>query len=221
MIALLHGRRLPCVECSATDETFAGLLALARGGSSDALGLLFAAQWRSLLIISRRGLDHRLAPKLSAEDLIQETFLDAQLGLQQFRGRRPEEFAAWLRAILANRLANSVRRYRLTKSRCIDRELPQAVVESVIAAACDSRSTPSIDLENRETRAQLAAGLRRMPPLVRQVLIERTCRGDSFREIAVRHACSQKVARRHWIRGLQELQWYLNAPPQRLGDADS
>jgi RNA polymerase sigma-70 factor (ECF subfamily) len=49
--------------------------------------------------------------KLDASDLVQEVLMKAHLAKRQFRGQTPEEFAAWLRRILANRLADEQRRF--------------------------------------------------------------------------------------------------------------
>jgi DNA-directed RNA polymerase specialized sigma24 family protein len=40
-----------------------------------------------------------------AQDLVQDTFVNAMKGFPGFRGRYPGEFIAWLCTILANRLA--------------------------------------------------------------------------------------------------------------------
>ena len=211
MIASQRSVQVGDRQSSKAEQEFLCLLNQARGGTTEALGELFAAQWPALLVVAHSSLDHRLAAKLSAEDLGQETVLEAQLGLHQFRGWRQIEFAAWLKAILLNRLSNSVRHFRRTKRRDIDRELPQAAVEAAIAATCDSRATPNIEAELLETRSQLSAGICRMAPLARAVVLERACHGASFREIGLRHHCSPKVARRHWTEGLRELQRHMNS----------
>jgi RNA polymerase sigma-70 factor (ECF subfamily) len=211
MIAPWRGYSNACIEPSEADEDFLRLLTQARAGSSEALGQLFAAQGSVLLAVARRNLDHRLGVKLAPEDLVQETFLEAQLCLDQFRGWRQVEFAAWLRAVLLNRLANGLRRFRRTKRRSLDRELPQAAVESAIAAAPDPHAAPNVEAEAREISLRLSAGMRGMAPLVRAVLIERACQDATFREIGLRHDCSPKVARRHWVQGLRELQRHMKA----------
>jgi RNA polymerase sigma-70 factor (ECF subfamily) len=56
-------------------------------------------------------LDARLQSKLDPSDVVQETLLKAHQNFAQFRGQTSAELAGWLRRILANTMAEAVRRY--------------------------------------------------------------------------------------------------------------
>jgi RNA polymerase sigma-70 factor (ECF subfamily) len=62
-----------------------------------------------LQLLARMTWDRRLQPRLDASDLVQQTLLQAQKGLEQFRGQTDAELAAWLRRILARVLAHATR----------------------------------------------------------------------------------------------------------------
>src|ERR1700681_3528978 len=87
------------------------LLRLAQSGDQQALGQLLELYRNYLAILARLQIGRRLQGKADAADLVQETFLDAHRNFGRFRGTTEGEFAAWLRQILAGRLAMLVRRY--------------------------------------------------------------------------------------------------------------
>src|SRR5207245_5606949 len=57
----------------------------------------------------------KLQNKIDASDVVQEALLQAVVALPQFRGQTDHEFAAWLRAILANKLTDAARHFARKK----------------------------------------------------------------------------------------------------------
>src|SRR5262249_9269140 len=72
-------------------------------------------------LLARAGLDPRLAAKLDASDVVQQTMLEAHRDRAEFRGSTSGEWAAWLRQILVRNLANALRDFRRDR-RDISRE---------------------------------------------------------------------------------------------------
>src|SRR5215470_4731845 len=62
-----------------------------------------------LHLLARLTLPRRLRGLLSASDLAQDTILKALRKREQFRGQTEAEYRGWLRAILANALADAAR----------------------------------------------------------------------------------------------------------------
>src|SRR5262249_60531229 len=62
-------------------------------------------------LLARLQLDPRLRGLLDPSDLVQQTLLRAHRSREQCRGTTEEQYAAWLRAILADELADAVRRF--------------------------------------------------------------------------------------------------------------
>ncbi len=98
------------------------LVAAARAGSSDAMGLLLQSCRTYLLAISESELSAELRIKVSPSDLVQETFAEGQRSMPNFSGSQPEEFLAWLRGILMHKVAHSRRRFLGTAARDLGRE---------------------------------------------------------------------------------------------------
>jgi RNA polymerase sigma-70 factor (ECF subfamily) len=83
----------------------ATLLARAREGDRDALGLLIGRHYPAALRLCRR-----LLGAAEAQDIAQEAALRAILGLDRLQD--PQRFGAWLHAIAANLARMSLRRRR-------------------------------------------------------------------------------------------------------------
>ena len=84
-----------------------------------------------LRVLARLHIDPRLRGKLDPSDVAQETLLRAHERRDQFRGTTDAELAAWLRQILANQLAEALRRYtRQARDVNLERPLEAAVEES-------------------------------------------------------------------------------------------
>jgi RNA polymerase sigma-70 factor (ECF subfamily) len=64
-----------------------------------------------LHLLARLQLDARLQGKVDPSDLVQLTLLSAYEKRSQFRGATEAEYLGWLRQILANHLAKTLRRY--------------------------------------------------------------------------------------------------------------
>src|SRR5882724_8951941 len=89
----------------------ANLLLRAQQGEEGAQGALLETYRNYLELLARIEIGRRLQTKVDADDLVQETFLEAHRNFGLFRGDQEAEFIAWLRAILATRIADLLRRY--------------------------------------------------------------------------------------------------------------
>ena len=63
-----------------------------------------------LRLLARLQLNPRLRRQLDSSDLVQETLLKAHARRQQFHGKTDAELAGWLRSILANTIADALRK---------------------------------------------------------------------------------------------------------------
>ncbi len=181
----------------------------ARDGSTTALGRILELGQRYFLLVAKNGLDDRLKSKVGASDVVQETFVAAQRSFEQFRGETEQELRGWLLSILAHRLADYVRRYRLSQQRSVDRELGGAPAEWQLGDLCDSAPTPGAAAVGREEQRRVQAAIAQLREPLRSVLIARTWHGASFAEIGQQHGCSADAARKTWSRAVQTMQKLL------------
>ncbi len=192
------------------------LLTLARQGQGQALGQLLEIYRSWLLLVSRLQIDQRLQGKVSASDLVQETFLHAQQAFPGFLGSTERELVEWLRRILASRLAEVVRQFYGTKRRNprleqqLDAELDHS--SQVSAALADPGASPSQQASQRERVVVVSNALDRLSPDYREVIILRHFQGLPFHEVAVRMQRSEEAVKKTWARALSALRRALGGP---------
>jgi RNA polymerase sigma-70 factor (ECF subfamily) len=199
------------VACPDPEE----LLRQARTDRDQALGQLLELYRNYLVILARLQIGRRLQGKADAADLVQETFLDAHRNFGRFRGTTEGEFAAWLRQILAGRLAMLVRRYLGTQRRDVrlERELGAGLDESTRAldkGLVAGQSTPSKQASRREQALLLADALGELPEDYREVIIMRHLESLTFPDVARRMGRSVDSVKNLWARALARLRRSLD-----------
>jgi len=192
----------------------AQLLQLARDSEQAALGRLLERYRNYLELLARLQIGRRLQCKVDGSDLVQETFLEAHRHFGRFQGKTEATFVAWLRQILAARLAKMVRRYTATQGRDVrlERSLLDELEQS--SRALDrgfqaSQLSPSEHAARREQAVLLADGLGRLPGDYREVLILRHLEGLPFPAIARRMDRSVDRVKKLWARALPRLRGAL------------
>jgi RNA polymerase sigma-70 factor (subfamily 1) len=174
----------------------------ARQGDREALGRALSSVRDYLLFVANDGLQPALQAKATASDLVQDTFLQAQRCVQQFRGRTASEWRHWLRSILISNIAQDRRRLATAK-RQVQRE--ETVPEQMPLEDAQHVDTPSRNLALRELETALVEGLNRIPDHCREVIIWHHREQLSFEEIGRRYGISAEAARKRWKRALGRL----------------
>src|SRR5262245_2890348 len=86
-----------------------GLVEQALAGDRDAIGRLLDEHRAWLRLIAQREIGGKLAARLDASDLVQQSCLSALRNFPQFQGRTAGEFAAWLLAIHRRQVYDAIR----------------------------------------------------------------------------------------------------------------
>ena len=118
-----------------------------------------------LIVLARASMraSARLQNKIDASDIVQEVLLQAHMALPELKGTTEGELAAWLRAILANKLADAARHYGRKKR---DAALEQSYRETL--NTCSKRldrllspdqTSPSQEVLRQERALLLAEAL--------------------------------------------------------------
>lgn len=184
------------------------LLAQAQAGDATAFGRLLELHRNYLLTIAAQELTAPLRQKAGPSDVVQDTFVEAQRLFQRFQGGEGEEFRAWIRAILLNKLSELHNRYFEVEKREVGREtsLDQSgEVGRLRDAIVGTAETPSSEAMRGEQEHLLLAALARLPELDRQVITWRNWDGLSFSEIGQRLGRSEDAARMFFGRSLERL----------------
>ncbi|OHE77074.1 MAG: hypothetical protein A2107_14385 [Verrucomicrobia bacterium GWF2_62_7] len=193
------------------DNSVTDLLARARGGDERAANELFARCRNYLAVVARAQVESWLRAKADASDLVQETLVEANRDLPQFRGTTEAEWLAWLRQILSRNAADFVRRYRGTDKRQQRLEVPLAPLpdHSSLAAGLEPRDTgetPTQQIMRLEREIQIADAITRLEPDYQEIIILRNLERLPFEEVAQRMSRSRPAAQMLWMRAVKKLQ---------------
>jgi RNA polymerase sigma-70 factor (ECF subfamily) len=141
-----------------------------------------------LRLLARLHLDPRLRGQVDPSDVVQETLLKAHAHRKQFRGTTEVEQAAWLRAILANTLADMARKFSRQQGDR-HRSLEASLEESSARLEkwlCSDEPSPATQAMRLEHLLWLAAALATLPVEQRTVVELRHLQGRSVPEISAR-----------------------------------
>lgn len=185
------------------------LIALAQMGNSEALVRLLEIYRRYIQIMASIHMDKTLKQRLSASDVVQETFVQALRNFRQFRGTTEPELLQWLRRIAATRMAMA-RRQLLSKRQ--DVRLEERLFEAMedwsqrIASKGNSGSSPSQQASKREQVVILANALSELPENYREVILLRHFQELQFAAIAEQLGRSVDSVKNIWVRAIRKLQ---------------
>jgi RNA polymerase sigma-70 factor (ECF subfamily) len=193
------------------------LLQRARTKDGDALGQLLEPYRGYLALLARLQIGRRLQGKVDPADVVQETFLEAHRHFARFQGSTEAELTAWLRQILAARLAKMVRHYLGTQRRDVRLEQQLAAELDQSSQILDQglvapSSSPSHQAARREQAVLLGSALEQLPEDYREVLILRHLEGLSFPDVAQRMGRTVLSVKKLWARALPRLRDILGGP---------
>jgi RNA polymerase sigma-70 factor (ECF subfamily) len=165
-------------------------------------------QYRGYLrLLARLQMDGRLHGHLDASDIAQETLLKAHRAIGQFTGQSDAELAAWLRRILANTLADYVR--RLSQGKRVHKQSLEASLEESSARIENwlvaKAPSPSQQADHNEQLLGLARALEQLPADQREAVEMKHLRGLSVAEIAKQMEKTKPAIVGLLFRGLQRL----------------
>ncbi len=201
---------------AADRETAARLLERASGGDEAAFGRLVDPYRRELQVHCYR----IVGSVQDAEDLVQETLLAAWRGLDRFEGRA--SLRSWLFRIATNRSLNALRDRgrRLPELPAPPPEAPEPpepsrlrepvwlepYPDALLEGIADQTHEPGARYETREAIGlAFIAGLQRLPPRQRAVLVLRYYEDLSEHQAAEVLGCSPRTVKSLVTRGIQAM----------------
>ena len=158
-----------------TKPTDRELVDLARGGDSEAFGVLVRRHQQRI----HRLAVHMLRDRAEAEDIAQETFIRAYQALKRFDGR--SEPYTWFYRITINLSLNRIRS-RKTARATQDTEDPR--LEGLLADKRPEAADPGTSAQRRELYRTLCAGIDQLSDTLRTTLILVCIDGRSHEDVA-------------------------------------
>ncbi len=172
----------------------AALIAAWQDGDEQAAAELVRRHARALA----RFLAGAGAPEADVEDLVQEALIRAFRAVDRFRGQC--QFRTWLLTIGGNVLKDHGRRAARHKVVPLDESLDGLAAKD---------GDPHERAEAGEAEARLAAGVRELPRLQREVFLLRAQQGLEYDEIAAALDTTEGAARVHYHHAVKRLKEML------------
>jgi RNA polymerase sigma-70 factor (ECF subfamily) len=189
------------------------LLASAKAGDTESLSRLFSLYQNYVRLLAQSQIRGRLRVRASESDIVQETFLNASRGFDEFRGNTGGEFVTWLRKILSRRIQYFIQQQVDAQRRDVRREVSleaigqwvdQSSVRLETVLQADDPS-PATQIENHENSVRVANALTELSDDHREVLMLRSVEGFGFSDVAERMQRSSGAVRMLWLRAVKSL----------------
>ena len=181
-------------------------------GEPDALASRLEGFRAYLHLLARLHLDPQLKGKVDLSGVVQQTLWEGHRALAPSPLTSECQLAALLRRLLANNLADEIRKSYSDK-RDVEREhsleASSARLEAFLAAA---QSSPEQRAERNEELLRLAGALERLPEAHRQALELHYLRGWRLEEIARDLGPGKSAVAGLLHRGLDKLREFLQVP---------
>jgi RNA polymerase sigma-70 factor (ECF subfamily) len=188
------------------------LLGQVRQGDERALATLFDHHRERLRRMVGFRLDPRLWGRVDAEDILQESYLNAAKRLAHFTQDTPASFFIWLRMIVMQTLIDVHRRHVGAQQRDAGREVylqggstPTGTSMSIAARLIGQFTSPTVAARREEIASQLRAALETMDEIDREVLALRHFEELTNSEVAEELGIGPKAASIRYVRALRRL----------------
>lgn len=198
------------------------LLAQATAGNSDALAQLLERHG-SLLRGSIAGeIPRRWRAVLSADDVAQETYIDAFLDISRFHPSAATSFLGWLLTLARRNLLDALRMLEAEKRgrhrRRVQSRPPHESLLALYEYVGGARSTPSRHAARAEALEALRHAIDRLPAAYRRVVQLYDLEGRSSAEVAVQLGLSRGAMFMVRCRAHRHLRQYLGTASLYLSD---
>lgn len=194
----------------ASSDALLALITKAQSGDAQAKEALFAQCRAFLSMVADAELNSGLLTKVDASDLVQESLLEADKGLANFRGCGVEEWHAWLRRIVRHNAVDLNRHFQGAAKRDAKRE------RSMHAADPDASGpvgwepagqdpTPSQEVMRSEEAAKTLELLSQLPTDYQEVLRLRNLESLPFEVVAEKMGRARPAVQMLWTRAVRKL----------------
>lgn len=167
------------------------LVALAKNGDKSALNQLYRVYMERVRWMLRLRMSKELRSKLESMDLVQDTFIHALNGLDDFTYKNEGDFLRWLSKIAENELRGSLKKLHADK-RDIRKEVQLdnyglTTTGGVVGTPGPIQATtPSVIMSRKEDLDKLEKAIDDLKPEYKKVIVLAKIDGLSYKEIGER-----------------------------------
>jgi RNA polymerase sigma-70 factor (ECF subfamily) len=187
-----------------------------RTGDTAAVDRLLSEFREPLRHVVRLRMDHDLARRIDASDIVQDVLLEANQRLQEYLQAPNMPFHLWLRHLAQDRIIDTHRRHRVAQRRSIDREqaleAPRWTDESsvqLITQLVDGEQTPASAAIQHELQRRLNDALAQLDDADRDIILMRHHEQLSNQDVSAALGLSEAAASMRYLRALRKLRGVL------------
>ena len=202
---------------TASDQSEDQLIELAATGDASAVRKLLDRHRERLRHMVAVRMDPRIAQRIDASDVVQDSLLEAHEKLAEYAETRPLPLYPWLRQITWQRLMRAHERHIYTKQRSVVREqtgmgmLSGDSVQGLAERLVDSQTSPSGNVMREELHRRVRGALADLSTRDGEVIVMRYLEHMSISEIAATLQISKNAVHMRQLRALQKLRDSLSA----------
>jgi RNA polymerase sigma-70 factor, ECF subfamily len=193
------------------DET-KKLLDRARAGEQSAFDDLFSRHRGKLRRAIMLRMDRRVAARIDASDVVQETYLEAHKRLPKYLKQGNMPFSLWLHWLAREKLLELHRRHLGAQKRAVQFEVPLIPVNSsaeLVSGILGQMTTPSQAFFRMELANQLRAALGMLDDDERDLILWRHFEQRSASEMALLLNITEAAASKRYVRAVERLRKLL------------
>ena len=195
-----------------SDET-QSLLDRAKNGDQAAFEALFRRHREKLLRAIALRMDRRVATRVDASDVLQETYLEAFRRLPRYLQEQPMPLYLWLCWLAREKVLALHRRHLGAEKRAVTHEAPLLPADSsatfVSAVIAGREPSPSQALAKAELAERLRLALGQLDDEERDLILWRHFEQLSARDMAQLLGISEAAAGKRYLRAVERLRTIL------------
>jgi RNA polymerase sigma-70 factor (ECF subfamily) len=168
-------------------------------------------------------LDHAVARRVDASDVVQDVMLEASQRLSDYLKNPGMPFHLWLRQLALDRIIDMHRRHRGAQRRSVDREQNFSGVGNVEQSAADlaallrdAELTPAAAALRKELQARFVTALQQMDEGDREIIVMRHFEHLGNSEAAEALGLSAPAAGMRYLRAIRRLRELLGGDDSSL-----
>jgi len=160
-------------------------------------------------------LDRRLAARVDASDVVQETLVEASRRLDDYLRERPLPFFGWLRQLAGERMIDMHRRHVVSQRRSVmrehrDSEPVDASADELVRRLLAGDTSPSQHVIRKERHEQLRKALGALTDRDREIVLMRHLEHLSTAEIAGALEISESAVKSRLLRALLRMRQQMD-----------
>ncbi|MBL8748289.1 MAG: sigma-70 family RNA polymerase sigma factor [Planctomycetes bacterium] len=179
-----------------------------RGGDDSVMAALLERLRERLLRMVQFRLDPRLVGRIDAEDVLQESYIEAGKRLQAFRDD-DKPFLVWIRMMTQQTMIDLHRKHLGAKMRSAGREISAPRSGTLSGFFVGHYTSPSNAVMREELRQRVEEALESMDEIDREVLLLRHFEELSNKDAAAVLGIQENAASNRYVRALVRLKGIL------------